>query len=155
MKYYFQVWFQNRRAKFRRNERNVLATRGGGSNTMYAPTQSSLDQQVLEQPVIPPRPTVNDYGMPWPAASPYGANTNYPGSQNYNHTASIDGVSASVSQSRMGSGVPSSAACVMTSTPYSTPSVGNSIANLRLKAREYASHQPPQQPYPMTHHPMA
>ncbi|XP_004677943.1 PREDICTED: paired mesoderm homeobox protein 2 [Condylura cristata] len=97
-----QVWFQNRRAKFRRNERAMLATRSASLLKSYS------QEATIEQPVAP-RPTAlgPDY-LPWTASSPYSA-------------------------------VP----------PYSpggpgptTPGVNmaNSIASLRLKAKEFSLH---------------
>ncbi|KAK3088206.1 hypothetical protein FSP39_016143 [Pinctada imbricata] len=57
-----QVWFQNRRAKFRRNERNMMAQRG----SMYGRPENTP----IEQPITP-RPTSD--GLGWyapPAYSP-------------------------------------------------------------------------------------
>uniref|UniRef100_H0W1F9 Paired related homeobox 2 n=1 Tax=Cavia porcellus TaxID=10141 RepID=H0W1F9_CAVPO len=96
-----QVWFQNRRAKFRRNERALLATRS-------ASLLKSYSQEAVEQPVAP-RPTAlgPDY-LSWPAASPY----------------------SSVPPYSPGSSGPA------------TPGVNmaNSIASLRLKAKEFSLH---------------
>ncbi|EHA99930.1 Paired mesoderm homeobox protein 2 [Heterocephalus glaber] len=96
------VWFQNRRAKFRRNERALLATRSASLLKSYS------QEAAVEQPVAP-RPTAlgPDY-LSWPAASPYSSVPPYsPG----------------------GSGP-------------ATPGVNmaNSIASLRLKAKEFSLH---------------
>ncbi|XP_041370532.1 paired mesoderm homeobox protein 2-like [Gigantopelta aegis] len=60
-----QVWFQNRRAKFRRNERNLMAQRQnvfGGRNVESTP---------IEQPMTPrPSPMNSDY-LSWPTPPSY------------------------------------------------------------------------------------
>ncbi|KAL0606474.1 Paired mesoderm homeobox protein 2 [Plecturocebus cupreus] len=97
-----QVWFQNRRAKFRRNERAMLASRSASLLKSYS------QEAAIEQPVAP-RPTAlsPDY-LSWTASSPYSTVPPYsPGS----------------------------------SGP-TTPGVNmaNSIASLRLKAKEFSLH---------------
>ncbi|XP_012862833.1 paired mesoderm homeobox protein 2 [Echinops telfairi] len=97
-----QVWFQNRRAKFRRNERAMLANRSASLLKSYSQEAST------EQPVAP-RPTAlsPDY-LSWTASPTYSTMPPYsPG----------------------GSGP-------------AAPGVNmaNSIASLRLKAKEFSLH---------------
>nr|XP_021506862.1 paired mesoderm homeobox protein 2 [Meriones unguiculatus] len=97
-----QVWFQNRRAKFRRNERAMLATRSASLLKSYG------QEAAIEQPVAPRPTALNPDYLSWPASSPYSSVPPYsPGS----------------------------------SSP-ATPGVNmaNSIASLRLKAKEFSLH---------------
>ncbi|XP_078514617.1 paired mesoderm homeobox protein 1 isoform X2 [Lissotriton helveticus] len=61
-----QVWFQNRRAKFRRNERAMLANKNASLLKSY-----SGDMTAVEQPIVPrPAARPNEY-LSWGASSPY------------------------------------------------------------------------------------
>ncbi|XP_010866676.1 paired mesoderm homeobox protein 1 [Esox lucius] len=102
-----QVWFQNRRAKFRRNERAMLANKNASMLKSY-----SGDVTAVEQPIVPrPAPRPNDY-LSWGSTSPYSAMATYP--PTCSTTTSVQGVN-----------------------------MANSIANLRLKAKEYSLNQVP------------
>ncbi|XP_038842339.1 paired mesoderm homeobox protein 1-like [Salvelinus namaycush] len=102
-----QVWFQNRRAKFRRNERAMLASKNSSMIKSY-----SRDLTAVEQPIVPlPAPRPNDY-LSWGSSSPYSAMAAYP--PTCSPTTSAQGMN-----------------------------MANSIANLRLKAKEYSLNQVP------------
>uniref|UniRef100_G3NN53 Paired related homeobox 1b n=1 Tax=Gasterosteus aculeatus TaxID=69293 RepID=G3NN53_GASAC len=102
-----QVWFQNRRAKFRRNERAMLASKNASLLKSY-----SGDVTAVEQPIVPrPAPRPNDY-LSWGSAAPYSAMATYP--PTCSNTNASQGMN-----------------------------MANSIANLRLKAKEYSLNQVP------------
>ncbi|XP_049630047.1 paired mesoderm homeobox protein 2 [Suncus etruscus] len=97
-----QVWFQNRRAKFRRNERAMLANRSASLLKSYS------QEAAIEQPVAP-RPTAlsPDY-LSWTPSTPYSTVPSY----------SPGGAGPTASGVNM----------------------ANSIASLRLKAKEFSLH---------------
>lgn len=102
-----QVWFQNRRAKFRRNERAMLASKNASLLKSY-----SGDVTAVEQPIVPrPSPRPNDY-LSWGTSSPYSTMATY------------------------------SPTCASTNATQGM-NMANSIANLRLKAKEYSLNQVP------------
>ncbi|OCT65402.1 paired mesoderm homeobox protein 2 [Xenopus laevis] len=103
-----QVWFQNRRAKFRRNERAMLASR---SSTHL---KSFSQDAGVEQQVSPQASTLTPEYMPW------NSNSNY-------SNASLP---------------PYSPTTTATSTaPTQGVNMADSIASLRLKAKEFSLHQ--------------
>ncbi|KAL0967001.1 hypothetical protein UPYG_G00303260 [Umbra pygmaea] len=102
-----QVWFQNRRAKFRRNERAMLASKNASMMKSYSGDVTAVEQQIVPRPA--PRP--NDY-LSWGSSSPYSAMATY--TPTCSATTSAQGVN-----------------------------MANSIANLRLKAKEYSLNQVP------------
>ncbi|XP_058609933.1 paired mesoderm homeobox protein 1a isoform X2 [Onychostoma macrolepis] len=102
-----QVWFQNRRAKFRRNERAMLASKNASLLKSF-----SGEVTAVEQPIVPrPAPRPNDY-LSWGSSPSYSAMATYSPSCAANNTA--QGMN-----------------------------MANSIANLRLKAKEYSLNQVP------------
>ncbi|XP_021269900.1 paired mesoderm homeobox protein 2 isoform X2 [Numida meleagris] len=92
-----QVWFQNRRAKFRRNERAMLANRSASLLKSYS------QEAAIEQPMAPRPTALSPEYLSWSSSSPYSS---------------------------------SGAA-----TPTQGVNMANSIASLRLKAKEFSLHQ--------------
>ncbi|XP_067867940.1 paired mesoderm homeobox protein 2-like [Heterodontus francisci] len=103
-----QVWFQNRRAKFRRNERAIFTGRTVSLLKSYS------SETAVEQPVAARHTPLNAEYHPW------STNSSYSPVPSYSSTGSS----------------PSSSGMTM----------ANSIASLRLKAKEFSlqrSHAPP------------
>ncbi|XP_015277220.1 PREDICTED: paired mesoderm homeobox protein 2 [Gekko japonicus] len=98
-----QVWFQNRRAKFRRNERAMLANRSASLLKSYS------QDAAIEQPMAPRPTSLSPDYLSWSTTSPY-------------------------------STVPSYSSSGAT-TPTQGVNMANSIASLRLKAKEFSLHQ--------------
>ncbi|XP_054854208.1 paired mesoderm homeobox protein 2 isoform X1 [Eublepharis macularius] len=99
-----QVWFQNRRAKFRRNERAMLANRSASLLKSYS------QDAAIEQPMAPRPTTLSPDYLSWSTTSPYSST------------------------------VPSYSSSGAT-TPTQGVNMANSIASLRLKAKEFSLHQ--------------
>ncbi|NXH12056.1 PRRX2 protein, partial [Bucco capensis] len=98
-----QVWFQNRRAKFRRNERAMLANRSASLLKSYS------QEAAIEQPMAPRPTTLSPDYLSWSSTSPYSTVPSYSSSGG--------------------------------STPTPGVNMANSIASLRLKAKEFSLHQ--------------
>ncbi|CAG5862734.1 unnamed protein product [Menidia menidia] len=115
-----QVWFQNRRAKFRRNERAMLASKNASLLKSY-----SGEVTAVEQPIVPrPAPRPNDYlWYPMPEGGPVRVPQKMLPSEN----------------NAMATYPPT---CSNTNTSQGM-NMANSIANLRLKAKEYSLNQVP------------
>ncbi|NWZ82506.1 PRRX2 protein, partial [Poecile atricapillus] len=107
-----QVWFQNRRAKFRRNERAMLANRSASLLKSYS-QEAAIEQPMAPRPTAPPmapRPTaLTPEYLSWTSTSPYSTVPSYSSSG--------------------------------TATPTQGVNMANSIASLRLKAKEFSLHQ--------------
>ncbi|KAJ6654572.1 hypothetical protein lerEdw1_006725 [Lerista edwardsae] len=99
-----QVWFQNRRAKFRRNERAMLANRSASLLKSYS------QDAAIEQPMAPRPTTLSPDYLSWSNTSPY--------------SSSMPSYSSS-----------------NPATPTQGVNMANSIASLRLKAKEFSLHQ--------------
>ncbi|KAF3835551.1 hypothetical protein F7725_028109 [Dissostichus mawsoni] len=145
-----QVWFQNRRAKFRRNERAMLASKNASLLKSY-----SGDVTAVEQPIVPrPAPRPNDY-LSWGSAAPYSPIT--PLCQHeQGGPRSCDPPDELVSDAGGGpvrvpqKMLPSENNAMATYPPTCSNTntsqgmnMANSIANLRLKAKEYSLNQVP------------
>uniref|UniRef100_G1N0E8 Paired related homeobox 2 n=1 Tax=Meleagris gallopavo TaxID=9103 RepID=G1N0E8_MELGA len=98
-----QVWFQNRRAKFRRNERAMLANRSASLLKSYS------QEAAIEQPMAPRPTALSPEYLSWSSSSPYSTVPSYSSSG--------------------------------TATPTQGVNMANSIASLRLKAKEFSLHQ--------------
>ncbi|NWU42433.1 PRRX2 protein, partial [Hylia prasina] len=98
-----QVWFQNRRAKFRRNERAMLANRSASLLKSYS------QEAAIEQPMAPRPTALSPEYLSWTSTSPYSTVPSY---------------------SSSGSAAPAQGV-----------NMANSIASLRLKAKEFSLHQ--------------
>uniref|UniRef100_A0A8D0EZG3 Paired related homeobox 2 n=1 Tax=Strix occidentalis caurina TaxID=311401 RepID=A0A8D0EZG3_STROC len=98
-----QVWFQNRRAKFRRNERAMLANRSASLLKSYS------QEAAIEQPMAPRPTALTPEYLSWTSTSPYSTVPSYSSSG--------------------------------TATPTQGVNMANSIASLRLKAKEFSLHQ--------------
>ncbi|XP_076316412.1 paired mesoderm homeobox protein 1-like isoform X2 [Tachypleus tridentatus] len=122
-----QVWFQNRRAKFRRNERTILAQR----NHLYHIGQETT---AIEQPIAPrPTTTASRQGSPacvgqWKPSPPAA----------YNHMlgSSLAGMSVYSSCAVAGQGVNGSVAQPNHNPTQTQYNFGNPMSHFRFRAQE-------------------
>uniref|UniRef100_A0A8C5R640 Paired mesoderm homeobox protein 2 n=1 Tax=Leptobrachium leishanense TaxID=445787 RepID=A0A8C5R640_9ANUR len=103
-----QVWFQNRRAKFRRNERALLASRSSSLLKSYSP------DIVVEHQVTPRTTALSPEYLSWNSNNSY-SNASLPP---YCPTTTAT-----------------------TTIPTQGVNMADSIASLRLKAKEFSLHQ--------------
>ncbi|KAJ9576436.1 hypothetical protein L9F63_006649, partial [Diploptera punctata] len=141
-----QVWFQNRRAKFRRNERSILAQRSGLYNRESSQQSSNA---AVEQPLAPRPTTVLPPGTTQPDYLSYDASwkTAAAGCPQYAMLPSTPALSnlpvatpscAFMSSASISS--PYNGVSHQPSTMGTGYSVSTSIANLRFRAHEYSLH---------------
>ncbi|XP_049952664.1 paired mesoderm homeobox protein 2-like isoform X1 [Schistocerca serialis cubense] len=116
-----QVWFQNRRAKFRRNERSLLLQRGSPALPLTPPHPAEHSSTGAEY---------YSYECPWRSSTPSGAQ--YPviaeASPSCVFVTPVGAASAHYASAQPAQPLPS----------YSC--VSNSFANLRLRGDQYAIH---------------